>query len=75
MPKDIYKILILLGGLIIGFFVNYYANKITNEKLFAQIKAEIDSIKQKQQTTRLTASEQERLQQLQGALQIVYKKL
>ena len=75
MPKDIYKILLLLGGLIIGFFVNYYANKITNEKLFAQIKAEIDSIKQKQQTTRLTASEQERLQQLQGALQIVYKKL
>ena len=65
----------IIIGLIIGFFVNYYANKITNEKLFAQIKAEIDSIKQKQQTTRLTASEQERLQQLQGALQIVYKKL
>lgn len=69
------KILLVIVGAIIGFALNYLANKIANDKLFAQIKAEIDSIKQKQQTTRLTVQDSERLLKLQGVLEIVKKKL
>lgn len=67
------QVLLAIGGLIIGFFINYYVNKLTNEKLFAQIKAEIDAIKQKRQISRLTEPEANRLMQLEGASEILRK--
>ena len=69
------QILLVIGGAIIGFALNYLANKIANDKLFKQLKAEIDAIKSKQQTSRLSAQENEYLLQLQGALTILNKKL
>ena len=69
------QVLLVIGGAIIGFALNYLANKIANDKLFKQLKAEIDAIKSKQQTSRLSAQENEYLLQLQGALTILNKKL
>ena len=55
-------------GMALGAYLNYLTTKAANDKLFAQIKSELDALKGKQQGARLSIEESNKLKQLEGAL-------
>lgn len=68
-------------GLIVGAYLNYITTQKANKELFAMIKAEIDTLREKQQMSTVargvTVDPEDaiRLNQLEGALAILEGKL
>lgn len=60
------RFVILFGalGLVAGFLLNKWANRISEEKIILAIKAEIESLKNK----RMTRESQQRILELQSKL-------
>lgn len=67
---------ILFGaiGLAIGYFLNVYANKVSNQELLAQLKAELESIKNQSKTGKISPATQQRQTDLEGAIKILESK-
>jgi len=65
-------ILLLIGSFALGAFLNYLSTKYANDKLFAQIKAELDNLKLK--AGRLTLIEQSKAIALQAKLDLLTKR-
>lgn len=64
-------ILIGIIGLTLGFLLNIYANTQSEKRIIAAIIAEIQEIKNKQNSGRITSEEQKKLIQLQAQLDIL----
>ena len=66
-----------IAGISLGVYFNKLNTKKSNEQLLADIKAEIDSLKARQQTARSTPNpaDANRLNQLEGALAILESKM
>lgn len=66
--------LVGLLGIILGAYLSYRVNQITNKQLLDALKAELEQYMVKAQTGRLTPEEQARINGLQEALRILQKK-
>lgn len=64
-------ILIGIVGLTLGFLLNIYANTQSEKRIIDAIIAEIQEIKNKQNSGRITSEEQKKLIQLQAQLDIL----
>jgi len=70
--KNNWKVILVgLLGITIGFLLNIYANKQSEKRIIEQIIAEIASLKEKQQTARISSEEQIRLNELQAQLKFL----
>lgn len=63
--------LIGLLGIILGVLGNVYANKLSEDRIIKSITAEIESLKAKQQTTRSSSQEQDRITELEAQLKFL----
>lgn len=68
ITKNWKVILVGILGITIGFLLNIYANKQSEKRIIEALIAEIDALKEKQKTSRITYSEQLRLFQLEQQL-------
>lgn len=67
-------ILVGLIGIILGAYLNYKVNEITNAKLLASLKAELEQYIIKAKTGKLTSEAQTKIDGLQEAINILNKK-
>lgn len=68
-------VLIAIGSLSLGAYLNYLSNLESNKKLFAQIKEELDKLKTKQQTAGLAKEEDDKIKELEGSLRVLEQKI
>lgn len=68
LKKNWKVILIGILGITAGFLLNIYANKQSEKRIIEALIAEIDALKEKQKTSRITSAEQLRLFELEQQL-------
>lgn len=71
ITKNWKVILVGILGITIGFLLNIYANKQSEKRIIEALIAQINSLKEKEQISRLSSDEQQRLIELQAKLNFV----
>lgn len=68
-----YWIPIIAGiiGITAGYFANVYANKMSEKRIIDALTAEIEALKAKQQTGRITFDDQKRIVEIESQLKIL----
>lgn len=69
--RNKFTILFAILGIVAGYYLNVLANRASEKKIIDALTAEIESLKQKQSTSRLTADEQNKLLSLQAQLNLL----
>lgn len=64
-----WKILLVVAGILVGYFANVYANAQSEKRIIDALTAEIESIKNSK--ARLTAESQQRLIELNAQLNLL----
>lgn len=75
LTKNWKVIIIGILGIIAGYLANVYANKASEKRIIDTLTAEIEAIKSKQQTSRISATEQNRIIELQAQINILKSSL
>lgn len=68
------SVVIGLAGLALGFFLNMYSNSLSNKKLLADLKDELQNIHTNQARGRSLPGAEQRKQELEGAIKVLESK-